>query len=122
MGAPDVCKLPPPAPPQPFPNQAMLVMSKPNTAAQKVLMMNMPAVKLTTQISMSSGDEAGVAGGVVSGMNLGPVAFLLGSTKVLVQGEQAVYQTCTSAHNGANANAPMGNQVQPSQTKVLLAP
>ena len=32
-----------------------------------------------------------------------------------------VFHTATTAHNGSNANAPMGSHAAPSQTKVLVA-
>jgi hypothetical protein len=62
-----------------------------------------------------------VAGGVVSGQNLGPVKFLMGSAKVLMKGKPVVLLTCTTGHNGSNANNPAGLVVAPSQAKVLAA-
>jgi hypothetical protein len=121
MGVPDVCKVPaPPAPPipTPFPNVAMCAMATGTTT--KVLVMNMPALTEASKIPQSSGDEAGVAGGVVSGMNMGPVAFRTFSSKVLFQGKKAVMLTATTAHNGSNANMPAGVHMAPSQTMVLV--
>ena len=121
MGVPDVCKVPaPPAPPipTPFPNLAMCAMATGTT--QKVLIMNMPALTEASKIPQSSGDEAGVAGGVVSGMNMGPVAFRTASSKVLFEGKKAVMLTATTAHNGSNANMPAGAHVVPSQAMVLV--
>jgi hypothetical protein len=122
MGMPDVCKVPaPPAPPIPipFPNIAQLPMAV--STSTKVMIMNMPAVVQNSQIPLSSGDEAGVAGGVVSGMNMGPVVFKMGSSKVKIEGKPACTLTSMTAHNGSNANFPAGAQIAPSQTKVLVA-
>lgn len=122
MGMPDVCKVPaPPAPPipTPFPNMAQCPMATGTTT--KVLVQNMPALTESSKIPMSSGDEAGVAGGVVSGVNMNQVAFRVASSKVLFQGQKAVMLTATTAHNGANANMPAGVHAVPSQAAVLVA-
>lgn len=121
---PDTCKTPaPPAPPVPvpYPNIGMPTDANPGTCSLKVLILNKQACTVMTQITRSSGDEAGVAGGVVSGMNLGPVSYLMGSTKVLVEGNPLVTQMSQTAHNGASANMPMGTQVAPSQVKVMAS-
>jgi hypothetical protein len=123
QGMPDVCKVPaPPAPPipTPFPNIGQLA-----TAVKfsvKVKFGGMPAVVETSEIPMSQGDEAGVAGGVVSGKNMDKIVFKKGSMKVLVEGKGCCYLTCMTAHNGANANMPAGAQIAPSQVKVLVSP
>ena len=121
MAMPDVCKTPaPPAPPVPipYPNIAMLPMAV--GTVPTVLVMNMEAVVQTTKIPMSSGDEAGVAGGVVSGMIKGEVSFKLFSSKVKFGGKSAVFVTAMTGHNGTNANA-VGAQIAPSQAKVIVA-
>jgi len=73
-----------------------------------------------TEIPQSSGDEAGSAGGVISGMIKGPVKYMSFSQKVKLEGTPAVYLGCQTAHNGNNANCPVGSQLVPSQTKVLI--
>lgn len=40
--------------------------------------------------------------------------------KVFIENQPAVHLTTTSAHNGANANTPLGMVVAPSQTKVII--
>jgi hypothetical protein len=118
---PDVCKVPaPPAPPipTPFPNIAQCAMA--TGTATKVLVMNMPALTESSKIPMSSGDEAGVAGGVVSGTNMGPVVFRTSSSKVSFEGKKAAMLTAMTAHNGSNANMPAGTHVAPSQAVVLV--
>lgn len=121
---PDTCKTPaPPAPPipVPYPNVAMLMQATPTTCATKVLVLNMPVVTIATKIPMTSGDEAGAAGGIVSGTIKGPAQFTKASAKVMAQGKPVVFQTCTTGHNGSSANAPAGIHSSPSQAKVLVA-
>ena len=126
MGNPDTCKTPaPPAGPVPipYPNIAMLTDANGGTCSKKVKFMNKKVVVQTTQISKSSGDEAGSAGGVVSGKNMGEATFKLGSNGVKIEGQKAVYVNCMTAHNGVSANLPAGGtQMAPSQTKVKVAP
>jgi Domain of unknown function (DUF4150) len=121
---PDVCKVPaPPAPPipTPFPNMAMLMQANRATCALKVKIMNMPVVHVNSMIPMTSGDEAGSLGGVVSGMIKGPAKFTKGSLKVKVMGMPVAFQTCPIGQNGTNANAPLGIHDTPSQPKVSVA-
>jgi hypothetical protein len=121
---PDTCLTPaPPGPPVPvpYPNTAQLMQANPGTCPKKVKILNQPPLTTQSVIPMSAGDEAGSAGGVVSGMVKGPVQFKKGSVKVKVEGQPLTFQTCTTGHNGMNANAPMGIHAAPSQTKVLVA-
>lgn len=122
LGVPDVCKTPSPVGPVPvpYPNTAMLMQAQ-NTST-KVKFVGMEAVTLKSKIPQSMGDEAGVAGGVVSGMNMGEASFKKGSSKVKVEGQPVVHLTSVSSHNGTNANMPAGAQIVPSQTKVLVMP
>jgi hypothetical protein len=122
QGPMDTCKTPaPPAPPvpMPYPNIAMCNQANPGTCTKKVKVNGQPAFTKDTQIPMSSGDEAGVAGGVVSGMIKGPCAYKKFSNKVKLEGANAVYNLCNTGHNGSSPNA-VGMQAQPSQTKVLV--
>lgn len=122
MGFPDTCKVPaPPAPPvpTPFPNMAMLNQANPGTCALMVKIMNQPACHKMTMIPMSSGDEAGVAGGLVSSMIKGPAAFKMGVMKVKIAGNDAINQMKSLGQNGSSANA-MGTLLSPSQTKVII--
>ncbi|MCA9575535.1 MAG: DUF4150 domain-containing protein [Myxococcales bacterium] len=122
LGFPDTCKVPaPPAPPvpTPFPNIAMLSQANGATCALKVKIMNQPAVHKSTMIPRTSGDEAGVAGGLVSGMNMGPAAFKMGVMMVKIEGNDAINQLKQVGQNGSSANA-MGVLLSPSQTKVII--
>jgi hypothetical protein len=121
MGVPDVCKVPaPPAPPvpTPFPNKAMV--SNATKTSAKVLFENKDAVVETSEIPSSTGDQAGSAGGIVSGTAAQKVVFKLGSAVVKVEGKGVVYQSAMTAHNGSNANMPAGLHDSPSQAKVLV--
>lgn len=88
--------------------------------AKKVKILNQPVLTTQSVIPTSAGDEAGSAGSVVSGMTKGPVQFKKGSSVVKVEGQPVVFQTCPTAHNGSNANAPLGVHASPSQTKVTV--
>ena len=120
---PDVCKTPaPPAPapvPIPYPNMGNLAQAI--KTSTKVLFVGKEAITLKSEVPMSMGDEAGVAGGVVSGRNMDKILFKKGSSKVKVEGQDCVHLTSVTSHNGANANVP-GVVAAPSQSKVLVAP
>lgn len=123
MAFPDTCKTETPVGtiPVPYPNTAQLMQANPATCPMKVTIMNQPPITKQAMIPTTSGDEAGVSGGVVSGMIKGPAQPKMGSRKVTFEGNAAVFQTCLWGQNGNNANAPAGMQVSPSQTKVLIA-
>ena len=123
MGMPDVCKTPaPPAPPIPVPFPNMGMCNQATKFSMKVKICMKEALTTKSEIPKTMGDEAGVAGGLVSGMNMGPASFKKGSSKVKIEGQPCVHLTSMTAHNGTNANAPSGLQVSPSQTKVIVMP
>ena len=119
--APDVCKTPSPAGPVPipYPNIAQNAMAV--KTALKVMISHRPVVHKMSEIPMSSGDEAGTAGGVKSSVFIQKTTFAMGSTKVMIEGQQCVHQTASTFHNGANFNIP-GLQTAPSQTNVMVMP
>ena len=122
MAMPDTCLTPaPPAPPipTPYPNTGMVNQAK--GTATKVKFASKEVVTKNSKISRSMGDEAGVNGGLMSGMNMGPVSFKKCSSKVKAQGQEVGHLTSVTGHNGTNANAPAGTQMAPSQTKVMVA-
>jgi len=88
----------------------------------KVMFENKDAVMEMSEIPSSTGDEAGSVGGVVSGTVAQKVVFKKGSSKVMIEGKGAAYQTALTAHNGASANMPAGLHDSPSQAKVLVSP
>lgn len=120
----DVCKTPaPPAPvppPMPYPNLSQV--SNASGTATKSKFDGSAVVTVKSSMSSSNGDNAGVAGGIVSGRNMADVKFKMGSSKVKVEGEKCCHVGSMTGHNGSNANVPAGAQVAPSQTKVLVGP
>ncbi|MGB2907670.1 MAG: PAAR-like domain-containing protein, partial [Candidatus Aminicenantaceae bacterium] len=108
----------------PYPNIAMANQAKGSTASKKVKIVNKKALTTKTEISMSSGNEAGSAGGgMISSKIKGPAKYKKGSSKVKVEGSPIVHLTSMIGQNGtANHNMPAGVQVAPSQTKVLVMP
>lgn len=84
---PDVCKTPPPASgvPIPYPNigKSSDTSNGPRTVAVDG---NMPMVK-GAQYSVTSGDEAGTLGGVVSSTTKGPAEFMMYSFDVKFEGK-----------------------------------
>jgi len=122
---PDVCKTPTPGGPvpMPYPNTASLSQASGGTCSSKVKIMGKKTVVKGSEITMSSGDEAGTVGGVVSNKFKGPAQFKKGSSKVKVEGKQLCHLTSVSGQNGGgNSNVPPGVQVAPSQTKVTVMP
>jgi len=122
---PDTCKTPTPAGPVPipYPNIAMLQQAITPTLAMSVKIAGFYAATVKTQISMSSGDEAGAVGGVISNMIKGPCQFKLGSNTVKMEGQGAVYIGSLIGHNNtSNANMPAGAQISPSQATVTVGP
>jgi len=123
LGLPDVCLTPaPPAPPipTPYPNSGMINQAK--KTSTKVKFSGKEVVTVSSEISRSMGDEAGVNKGVMSGMNMAKITFKTGSSKVRIQGKKCVHHTSITGHNGSNANMPAGAQLSPSQTKVIVSP
>ncbi|MDF7651234.1 DUF4150 domain-containing protein [Pantoea sp. Acro-805] len=108
----DVCKTPPPVT---FVNIASGNMAVPT--APTILFAGMPAHNMSTVIPVTQGDEAGVLGGVVSNVILGPSRHLTGCTTVLLQGSPATRMTSTTIQNLNNAP---GVRLVPSQTVVAL--
>ncbi len=118
---PDVCKTPaPPAPfvPIPYPNQ--ISTSQSQGTSTKVKFCNKAAVTKASYTSTTMGDEAGTLKGMISPFNMGKMAWRKASSKVKAQGKAVTCMTCMTGHNGANANAPAGTTIAPSQTKVLV--
>ncbi len=122
QGFPDTCKTPaPPAPPVPVPYPNIGQLTSAQKTSTKVKFVSAEVVTVKSEIPMSQGDEAGVAGGVVSGANMQKVLFKKGSAKVSAEGQAVITLTGSTGHNGSNANG-VGAQIVPSQTKVLVAP
>lgn len=118
---PDMCIVPVPSPggpiptPTPFPNLAMPMMGNP--ATMKVLIAGSPALTKSSKLSISSGDEAGVLGGVVSGSIDGQAEFITASMTVKLEGNPAVKLSDMTKMNSGNT---IGAVVAPSQTIVMI--
>jgi len=120
----DFCKTPSPAGPvpMPYPNFAMPNQASGGTCSSKVKICGKKTIVKGSEIPMSTGDEAGVAGGVVSNQFKGTVTYKNGSGKVKAEGKAIAYHTSMTGQNGNNANVPAGAQVAPSQAKVTVSP
>ncbi len=122
--SPDTCKTPQPpfgAPaPIPYPNTGMCATSL--GVGFKVLVDSMPVVVEGCKLPASLGDQAGVAGGVVSGIFSGEIGYKMYSSRVSADGKKVVYLSALTGHNGANPNAPIGAVATPSQLRVLVSP
>lgn len=112
----DVCNTPAPAGPPapvPYPNVGRPILAWPVTT--KVRIRGVPALTRTSVIQLSSGDEPGLAGGVVSGTVMGSIRFDTASAKVHFEGNPAVRLGDQTRHNEGNA---IGSVVQPGQCHV----
>ncbi|MDR2405156.1 MAG: DUF4150 domain-containing protein [Deltaproteobacteria bacterium] len=123
--APDVCKVPaPPAGPipTPFVNIFQLNMANPSTASQKIFFDGAPALNAQTKFLLSSGDEAGVAGGVVSNRFIGPGSFspATASKVVTLEGKPAIAMGAMTFHNGDASFNTMGTCPMGQNTKVMV--
>ncbi|MEX0731315.1 MAG: DUF4150 domain-containing protein [Aquisalimonadaceae bacterium] len=122
LGVPDVCKTPSPGGPIPVPYPNIGMVNQVSGESTKVKFAGKGAVTKKSKMNRSQGDEAGSAGGgVMSNMNMSAVSYKKGSKKVKVEGQPCQHLTALTGHNGSNANVPVGTQIAPSQTKVLVA-
>ena len=78
-----------------------------------ILVMAMPELNMTAMYLLSSGDEAGAMGGVVSQIIVGPGRCAMPSTAVFVGGTPAWRSTAVTIQNLANCP---GVTSVPSQT------
>ena len=99
-------------------NSFQCSMVTPNTACSKVFIAGSQALTVKSQTSISSGDEAGTAGGTVSGKFIGKGEFTKGSSKVTLESKAAVSQGASTKHNDGNTTG-MNNSA--AQAKVDIA-
>jgi hypothetical protein len=98
----DVCKTPaPPAPPIPipYPNIAMSATMGPGYAT-KTFAMGTPIWTKNGKTAISNGDNAGVAGGIMSSMVMGMCEVVLSSLDVTAEGGGVVRTLDMSDSNG----------------------
>src|SRR5689334_11155305 len=99
---PDVCKTPTPAGPVPIPYPNIAKSSDTAKGAATVAVDgSMPMVK-GAMYSMSTGDEAGSAGGIVSGTIKGPAEFMMYSFDVKFEGNNVCRLGDPLYHNKKN--------------------
>jgi hypothetical protein len=99
---PDVCKTPSPGGPIPLPYPNLGKSSDTSGGPKSVTIEgNMPMVKGATY-STSTGDEAGSAGGVVSGVNKGASEFMMYSFDVKIEGKNVCRLGDPLFHNKKN--------------------
>jgi hypothetical protein len=82
---PDVCNTPSPVGPIPIPYPNVALSSDTSLGSVQVKMDGNPIMLQTSVFSMSTGDEAGSAGGVVSGVIKGKAQFVCFSFDVMVE-------------------------------------
>ena len=105
MAFPDVCKTPSPAGPIPIPYPNIAQSSNTSGGPTTVTVDGeMPMVK-GSNYSTTSGDEAGVAGGVMSSVNMGKAEFMLYSFDVKIDGKNACRMGDSMFQNKKNAMA-----------------
>ena len=115
---PDVCNVPMPAPvPTPLVNIALSLTHIPSQF--KVIIGGGLAENLLTAGTISNGDQAGLAMGLVSGMIMGPDRPITCSVKVFYGAIPATRLTSMQTQNGMLPNA-VGLSLTPAQFRVLL--
>ena len=116
---PDVCLTPPPPPigpyPIPYPNMGLKNIGVPPNPRH--LLMCMPALNMAAQVPLTQGDFAGVMGGVMSGMFMGPSRNLLGSFRNISGGMPATRMLDMAMQN--MTNCPPGITLVPSQPRAM---
>jgi hypothetical protein len=103
--APDVCKTPSPGGPIPIPYPNMSPDSNLTKGAETVEIQGNPTAHTDAQLSRSSGDEPGTAGGVVSSKNMGAFGWPAGSMDVTAEGKGVVRLMDSILTNGNAYNS-----------------
>lgn len=114
--APDVCLTPPVPTPVPYVNVGFHAVAVAHSTV--VMFGGMFALNLGSTLTMTTGDEPGVAGGVISGTVMGTGFFITGSPVVMVQGLPAIRVTSVATGNNNNA---WGSVTTPGVPTVLVA-
>lgn len=101
---PDVCKTPSPAGPVPVPYVNLAMSSNLASGSTTVKIAGSPVALESSNISVSSGDEAGSAGGVISGKFAGKLTWSTSSPNVKFEGKGVCRFTDVAQHNGNTGN------------------
>lgn len=99
---PDVCKTPTPAGPVPIPYPNVAMSSDSAQTSKQVTCDGNPICLKDSNFSVSTGDEAGSNGGVVSGKIKGKAEFVLYSMDVKVEGRNVARALDIMLHNEKN--------------------
>jgi hypothetical protein len=103
--APDVCKTPSPGGPVPIPYPNIAMSSDLAEGSKRVSVDGNPAALESSNLSTSSGDEAGTAGGgIMSSKTKGKLTWLLYSMDVKFEGKGVVRFLDSNMHNGNASN------------------
>jgi hypothetical protein len=118
FGFPDTCTTPvgPVPVPIPYPNFGIPFLAIPTQF--RVLNWCMPAFNMLTTKIISLGDQPGVLLGVASGMFMGPIRHLFGSTNVFIGGPPTTKMLSPCGHNGGSPNIP-GLTLAPAQPTII---
>ena len=116
---PDVCKTPTPAGPVPLPYPNFAFSETHIPSVFNIVIGGGLVENLTTEGTLSTGDEPGAAGGVLSGVIKGPDQYVLGSFTVMMGGMPAMRLTSLTTQNGTTPNA-VGLSATPGQTSVVV--
>ncbi|MBI4650386.1 DUF4150 domain-containing protein [Candidatus Desantisbacteria bacterium] len=100
---PDVCKTPAGTSVVPIPYPNIGDLGSAIKVSMRVKIGGKPVILQDSEIPTSSGDEAGSAGGIISGGIKGKVTFVTSSMKVKVEGKSVVRMGDTTQQNGTNA-------------------
>ncbi len=98
----DVCKTPSPGGPIPVPYPNIAMSSQLANGSKTVFIEGNPIFLKGSNLSMSSGDEAGSAGGVASGCIKGKAEAVLYSFDVKVEGRNVVRRSDPMTQNKGN--------------------
>ncbi len=107
----DVCKTPSPAGPVPLP-YPNIAKTGDGSGSSKVKVKGKQALRKGDKIRMSTGDEAGVAGGVKSSRIKGEAEFMVGDPRIKVEGKMWVFHLAPTQQNSGNT---VGVHMTPSQ-------
>lgn len=116
---PDVCKVPTPAGPVPIPLVNVAISFSHVPVVLNIVIGGGLAENILTMGTVSNGDEAGVAMGLVSNQIVGPDRYLTCSAKVFLGGMPAVRLTSLTGQNGALPNT-VGASLTPAQFVLIL--
>jgi hypothetical protein len=113
--APDVCKTPSPGGPIPVPYPNVAMDSDLDGAAETVLIEGNPTATKRSNLMVSTGDEAGSAGGgIISSKIKGKMTWTDASPDVKAEGDGVVRFLDPTMHNGNASNAPGLNKGAPT--------